>query len=116
MNLKQRRLTDEELNELILSYEGVSDYGKLYNTLKELREYRQLKAEKRLIVLPCPEGAEVFRIINHGNKGGWMVVPRIFNIKDYHLFGSKLLFTTKRKAQNEKKRREEEKKLKENFF
>lgn len=113
MKSKRGKFTDEELDKLISEIEEDCDAIKLCDALKELRAYRQLKAEKRLLLLPCPEGADVFRVVNHGNKGGWIVVPTIFDIKNYHLFDHKLLFTTKRKAENEKKRREEEKKRKE---
>lgn len=104
----RKKFSNEEIDCFISEIEEDNDSIKLCNALKELRFYRQLNSEKRLLILPCPKGTEVFRIVNHGNKGGWIVAPRIFEIKDYDLFERKLLFTTKRKAQNEKKRREEE--------
>lgn len=98
-------------NKITQDFIEASGIIEILNMAAKAERYDEEEKAGLRIKLPCKEGTEVFRIINQGNKGGWIVLRRKFELKDYHLFEKRLLFLTNEDAEAERDKRNTEHKL-----
>ena len=66
--------------------------------LEELKEYKVLESEDRLIKLPCKVGTDIYYILGIPNKTPCAIDSCVFELSDIHKIG-KTLFLTKSEAE-----------------